>query len=119
MGYVQMAEIVPNLKFLEQKSAVFSSKGQAEPSEVSQPNGLKLPWKGVDLPDLYISAVGTGFPTPGHDILKKVDLLGCAEWDPMDQEARNIVREYLDVFARDDLDLRQTSVVKHKIFLKG
>ena len=28
------------------------------------------------------------------------------------------MREYADVFAKDDLDLGQTSVVKHKITLK-
>ena len=24
-------------------------------------------------------------PTPESDVLEKVDLLGCAEWDPKDQ----------------------------------
>ena len=40
-------------------------------------------------------------------------ILGCTERDPADQqEAREILREYADVFAKDDLDLGQTSVVK-------
>ena len=44
----------------------------------------------------------------------KVDLLGCVKWDPKEkQEVRKISEEYVDVFARDDLYLGQTSVVKH------
>ena len=34
------------------------------------------------------------------------------------QEAMEILREYADVFAKDNLDLGQTSVVKHKLTLK-
>ena len=34
------------------------------------------------------------------------------------QEARNILREYADVFAKDNLDLGQTSVVKYKTILR-
>ena len=49
----------------------------------------------------------------------EVDLLGCTKWDPEDQqEVKNTLREYADVFVKDDLDLWQTSVVKHKITLK-
>ena len=47
-----------------------------------------------------------GDPTLEHDVLGKVDLLGYTEWDPEDQqEARKILREYADVFAKDDIDL--------------
>ena len=39
-------------------------------------------------------------------MLDKVDLLGCAKWDPEDQqEVKNILREYADVFAKDHPDL--------------
>ena len=52
-------------------------------------------------------------------MLEKVDLFGCAEWDPKDQqEARKILREYVGVSAKDDLNLGWPSVVKHKIALK-
>ena len=45
-------------------------------------------------------------PTSEHDVLEKVDLLGCAKWDPEDQqEVRKILREYADIFAKDDLNL--------------
>ena len=33
-------------------------------------------------------------------------------------EAREILKEYTDLFAKDDLHLGKTSVVKHKITLK-
>ena len=37
----------------------------------------------------------------------------------MDQQVvRKIFEEYVDVFAKDNLDLGQTLVVKHKITLK-
>ena len=40
------------------------------------------------------------------DMLSKVNLPGCATWDPEhQQEARKILREYSDVFAKEDLDL--------------
>ena len=51
-------------------------------------------------------------------MLNKVDLSGCTKWNPEDQqEARKILREYADVFAKDNIDLGRTSVVKHKITL--
>ena len=60
-----------------------------------------------------------GDPTLGCDMLNKVDPSECDEWDPGDQhEVRKILREYEDIFATDDLDLGQTSVIKHKITLK-
>ena len=62
---------------------------------------------------------GLNVLTPGHDVLKKVDLLGCTKWDPADQQkVWKISVEYADVFAKDDLDLGQTLLVKHKITLK-
>ena len=45
-------------------------------------------------------------PTLEPDVLRKVDLLGCAEWDSVEHwEAQSILREYVDVFAKDVLDL--------------
>ena len=39
--------------------------------------------------------------------------------DPKDQqEVRENLSEYADVFAKDNLDLGQTSAIKHKITLK-
>ena len=74
----------------------------------------ELTWLTPMLPQLEL-----GDSTLEHDILEKVDLSGCAEWDPMDQqEVRKILREYANVFAKDDLNLGQTSVIKHKITLK-
>ena len=52
-------------------------------------------------------------------MLDKVDLVGCAEQDPKDQqEVRKILSQYADVFAKDNLNLGHTSVIKHKITLK-
>ena len=60
-----------------------------------------------------------GDPTWEHDVLENADLLGSTKWVPEDQEeVRNILREYVDIFSKDDLDLGQTSVIKHKITLK-
>ena len=60
-----------------------------------------------------------GVPTLEPDILEKVDLFGCAAWEPEDQwEAQSILREYADVFTKDDLDLGWTSIVRHKITLE-
>ena len=67
----------------------------------------------------YISAVGTGCSNLRICCAGKMDLLGFIKLDPEDQqEVRKIFREYLDVFAKDDLDLGQTSVIKDKITLK-
>ena len=44
--------------------------------------------------------------TSEHDVLEKVYLLGCTGWDPEDQwEAQSILREYADIFAKDNPDL--------------
>ena len=41
--------------------------------------------------------------------------MGCAEWDPENQQgAQSILREYVDVFTKDNLDLGQTPLMKHK-----
>ena len=47
-----------------------------------------------------------GDTTLEHDVLDKVDLLGCATLDPKDQQdVRKVLKEYADVLAREDLDL--------------
>ena len=49
----------------------------------------------------------------------KVHLSRCTEWNPVDQqEVRKILTEYADIFAKDNLNLGQTSVVRHKITLE-
>ena len=69
------------------------------------------------------------WPTPGSpqskaailepDVLGKADLSGYAELDLKDQqEAWSILREYVDVFTKDNLNLGWTSFVKHKITLE-
>ena len=51
-------------------------------------------------------------------LFEKIDLSGIADWDQEDQrQAREIFREYGQLFALDDLDLEHTSVVKHEIKL--
>ena len=51
-------------------------------------------------------------------LFEKIDLSGIADWDQEDQrQAREIFREYGQLFALDDLDLGHTSVVKHEIKL--
>ena len=58
-------------------------------------------------------------PTLEHDVLDKVDLFRCANQDPKDkQEVRKILSDYVDVFAKDNINLGQTSLIKHKITLK-
>ena len=48
----------------------------------------------------------TYMSTVEHDVLEKVNLLGCTEWDPKDQwEAWSILKECTDVFAKSDLGL--------------
>ena len=48
-------------------------------------------------------------PTSEYDVLDKVDLLGCVNWEPEDQQrVRKNLREYADVFAKDNLNLKIT-----------
>ena len=58
---------------------VFPSKGQVEPSQVSHPNGSNSPEKELTQPTPISPQLGPDAPTLEHDILKKVNLLGCAE----------------------------------------
>ena len=51
-------------------------------------------------------------------LFDRIDLTGISKWEPAEQEeVRELFREYGRLFALDDLDLRHTSVVKHKIKL--
>ena len=51
-------------------------------------------------------------------LFERIDLTGINQWEPAEQEeVRELFREYGRLFALDDLDLRHTSVVKHKIKL--
>ena len=103
---VQMAKVVPDLKLFEPASLVLPQKEQVEWSKVSHSDGSKSHEKELTQLTPISPPLGPNVPTLGHDILKKVNLLGCAEWDPSDQqEGRQILAEYADVFAKDDLDL--------------
>ena len=90
-----------------------------ESSKVSQTSSLnplekQVTWVTCQSPQLEFEV-----QPPEHDVLEKVDMPGCTEWDPEDwQEVQNILRECTDVFARNDLDLGQTSIIKYKITLE-
>ena len=54
--------------------------------------------------------------TDPENILQRIDLAGIGDWDPMmQQEARDLICEYADIFSQNDLDLGKTSIVKHSI----
>ena len=74
---MQTAEVVPNLKVFEQKSAVPPQKEQVEQSNVGHPNGSKCPEKVLTQPTPISLQSGPNVPTLEHDILKKGNLLGC------------------------------------------
>ena len=77
----------------------------------------RITWKKVTQPTPGSSQ--SEAPTPEPDVLGKVDLSGYTKWDPEDQwEVWSILREYADIFTKDDLDLGQTSILKHKITLE-
>ena len=81
---------------------------------VQIPQKKRWPIQPPQTPQLELEA-----PTLEHTVLENVDLSGCAEWDPKDeQEAWSILRENADIFAKDNLDLGWTSIMKHKITLE-
>ena len=79
MGNLQMAEIVPNLKVFKQMSAVLPPKEQAEPLKVGQPYSSNSPEKELTCAIPTSLQLGPDVQTPGHDVLEKVNLLGCIE----------------------------------------
>ena len=47
---------------------------------------------------------------------QKIDLSGIADWDPtLQQEAWDLIHEYVCIFSQNDLDLGKTSIIKHSI----
>ena len=59
-------------------------------------------------------------PTPGRldKLFEKLDLSGAQAWtDQEKQEIRDLLTEYHDLFALDDLELGKTSLVEHSIKL--
>ena len=80
---------------------------QKGPLQVGQSICLNSLENELILANPYISTVGTGC----SDLRtwcagESGSLMGCTEWDPQDQqEVRKILREYADVFAKDDLNL--------------
>ena len=114
---VQAAKIVPNMKASIYTSEVLPSMEQMEPSWVGQPSCLTPQTELTQLIPVYLQLESSD--PSSCDVLNKVDLSGCSKWDPKDnQEVRIILREYADVFAKDNLYMGQTSIVKHKITLK-
>ena len=99
IGNLQVAQIVPNMKALRSTSEVLPLKEQKEPSEVGQSSCSNSPKNELAwLTPIYLQ-LELDVPTFKHDVLDKVDLLQCTEWDPKDQqEARNILREYTHIF---------------------
>ena len=67
---------------------------------------LLTPKKELTWPTPISLQLELGDPTLENDMLDKVDLSGCAKWDPKNQqEVRKILSEHADVFAKDDLNL--------------
>ena len=81
---VQNAEIVPDLKIFKQTSSVLPLKEPAEPSKGGWPNGWNSPKKELTQLTHISLQLGMDVSSLEHDILKKVDLSACAQWDPMD-----------------------------------
>ena len=60
----------------------------------------KLPQSELTWPTPVSLQLEPGDPALEHAVLDKVDLLGCANWDPKDQqEVIKLLNEYVDVFA--------------------
>ena len=58
---------------------------------------------------------------PAHDktILEQINLLRCASWSSEDhKEAADLLSEFADMFSQHDMDLGETSAVKHEIKLE-
>ena len=54
----------------------------------------------------------------GSWVLEKLDLSGMAEWPAATQLlAKSLLKEYSDIFSKDDLDLGRTDLTKHEIKL--
>ena len=100
IGNVQTAEIAPNMKALDHACKILPAKEQKGPSKVSWSSCSNSPEN--ELTQLTPISL---HPALEHDVLDKVDLLGCTKWYPEDkQEVRKILREYADVFAKDNHD---------------
>ena len=119
IGKVQTTKKVPDWEVLSHTGENPPPKQQKEPPKVSWTSSPELPEKKVTKPTPRSSWLESEFPTLEPNVLGKVNLLGYGEWDPEDQlEAQSILREYANIFAKDDLDLGWTSIMKHKITLE-
>ena len=96
---VQAAEIVLNLKAPNYTSKVLPSTEQTELSRVSWNTCLASLETELTQPTPVSLQLELGDLTLEHDMLNKVDLLGCMKWDPK-------------------VDLVHISAIKHKITLK-
>ena len=117
IGRIHMVENVPDGILLNHIGEDLPPSKWRELPEVSQTSSPELLEKKVTWPTHGSSQ--SEVPTLESDVLGRVDLSGYADWDPEDQwEVQSILRENVDVFTKDDLDLGQTSIVKHKITLE-
>ena len=117
---IQTTEVVPNMKALDWMCKILPSEKQKESSWVGQPTCLNSPKNELIWPTPISLQFEPGVMALEHNVLNKVNLLGCIEWNPEDQqEVKKILRLFADIFAKDNLDLGQTSVGKHKFTLKA
>ena len=103
IGHVQAANIVPK-SMAQQPVEEAQLEAEVVYYQFGHPDNQAETKKPAD-------QLTSGTPDPAA-VLSQMDLSGCNEWDPEDQATtKQILREFADVFAKDDLDLGQTSVV--------
>ena len=103
IGTVITANIVPTT----QVSNNFDLYGQERVSSMSVQVGSTDILGKISDPD------GRNDP---KDILQKLNLSGMEEWEPQwQQDAWDLICEFACIFSQDDLDLGNTSIVKHSI----
>ena len=57
-------------------------------------------------------------PDPGEWLMEKLDLSGLDSWPkPLQEKAKNLLKSHQSLFAKHDLDMGRTSLVKHNIIL--
>ena len=86
IGNVQMAEIVPAMKVFNQMHEGLPLEKQKETSRVSQPTCLNCPQNELTPVSPQLEPDGLASE---HDVLNKVDLLGCTKcrpWGPTGSE---------------------------------
>ena len=110
IGNVQTAYVVPALEVLEQQVQFPLRRNSQRLVSLVTPILLIRRWPSQP----YAPTAGTRHSNPGTCCPQNSQSLGVHQM----QETKKLLEEYTDVFAKDNLDLGQTSVVKHKITLK-